>query len=91
MTPESPEKHPVPTTRRRVLIAIASMVLAILYLPRIPGCVMSHTSKTGRVVDAETGKGVADAAVIATSNMTCSGGGRREPHKYRHGIPYRCT
>lgn len=58
-----------------MLIGIASMILAILYLPVIPGCVMSHTTKAGRVVDAATGKGVSDAAVIATSNMTCSGGG----------------
>jgi hypothetical protein len=58
-----------------VFFGIASMVLAIVYLPGIPGCVMSHTTKAGSVVDPATGRGVADAAVIATSNMTCSGGG----------------
>ena len=34
-------------------------IVALAYLPQLPGCLTAHASKFGRVVDANTGKGMA--------------------------------
>jgi hypothetical protein len=45
-------------------------VLALPYLLEMPGCVMAHCPKFGRVVDSSTGEGIAGAAVIVTAEYT---------------------
>jgi hypothetical protein len=45
-------------------------LLGLLILPKLPGCVMAHSPKYGRVVDAVTGKGIPDAVVLASAFYT---------------------
>jgi hypothetical protein len=58
----------------RKLRWILPTLLALSYVPQIPGCVLAHVSKDGRVIDALTGAGLPDAFVIATAYVTTSGG-----------------
>jgi len=53
---------------------IVSALLAVLYVPIVPGCVNAHVRKEGSVVDALTHKGLPGAFVIATASVTTSGG-----------------
>lgn len=57
--------------RSRVMVGlwIAGSLILLLFLPQIPGCVMANTPKTGRVIDAATGKGLAHVAVIAAAEF----------------------
>jgi len=55
-------------------------LLALFYLPLIPGCIMVHAPKSGRIVDEATGKGIPNAFVIAAGVMICSGSGFIEAH-----------
>ncbi|MHB8744498.1 MAG: carboxypeptidase-like regulatory domain-containing protein [Sulfuricaulis sp.] len=53
---------------------------ALFYLPMIPGCIIAHSPKFGRVVDITTGAGIADAYVIAAAYMVDRGDGFIEAH-----------
>ena len=55
-------------------------VLALFYLPLVPGCIMAHAPKSGRIVDETTGKGIPNAFVIVAAEMTNSGGTPWESH-----------
>lgn len=55
---------------RRVVGMIIVGLLGLLILPKLPGCVMAHSPKYGRVVDAATGKGIPDAVVLASAFYT---------------------
>ena len=60
-------------TKRPLFRWVVAAIALIFYLPGLPSCVMSHTGKIGKVVEGSSGRGVPDAAVIATAYLTCSG------------------
>ncbi|MBK6376648.1 MAG: hypothetical protein IPF61_06730 [Xanthomonadales bacterium] len=46
------------------------MILLIApFTPQIPGCIAAHRSKSGKVVDVETGKGLPNAFVISSARF----------------------
>jgi hypothetical protein len=59
----------VASTRARTGWLIAIVVFLLLFGWQVPGCVMAYMSKTGRVVDAATGVGLAHVAVIASAHF----------------------
>jgi len=50
-------------------LTIIYLLVVLAFLPQIPGCVMANMPKTGRVIDATTGKGMAGVAVIASAQF----------------------
>ena len=64
------------------------LIVALIFLPflsQAPGCVMANSPKVGRVVDEVTGKGLADATVIASArfNVELPSGGSGSDMPYR--------
>lgn len=66
----TPPTHPTRFKWKWILYGI----IALAYLPQLPGCLTAHASKFGRVVDADTGKGMAGIIVIASADISTSGG-----------------
>lgn len=48
---------------------IVGGAILLVFLPQIPSCVMANTPKTGKVIDATTGKGMPDVLVIAAARF----------------------
>jgi hypothetical protein len=55
-------------------------LVALVYLPTLPSCMITHDAKFGRVVDSKTGDGIAGAFVIAVGSITGSGSMYPESH-----------
>lgn len=55
-----------------IFIAVV-LVLVVLFGSQVPPILMAHSSKVGRVVDAETGQGMPDTYVVATAVFSAQG------------------
>jgi len=64
---------------------IIPVSLIMLFGTQIPGCVMSNTPKFGKIIDATTGKGMPDVAVIALGHFFA----QNPIHGSRAGYVYR--
>jgi hypothetical protein len=64
---------------------IVGGAILLVFLPQIPSCVMSNTPKSGKVVDAVTGKGMPDVIVIAAATFNAGpvihGSSRATPYR----------
>ncbi|MBL0164795.1 MAG: hypothetical protein IPP82_14390 [Xanthomonadales bacterium] len=53
----------------RIILGLLIILLIAPFTPQIPGCITTHRSKSGKVVDVETGKGLPNALVISSARF----------------------
>jgi hypothetical protein len=53
----------------RIIFGILIILLIAPFTPQIPGCIATHRSKSGKVVDVETGRGLPNALVISSARF----------------------
>lgn len=53
----------------RIILGFLIILLVAPFTPQIPGCIAAHRSKSGKVVDVETGKGLPNAFVISSARF----------------------
>ena len=70
----------------RQVLAAASLLIVVAFLPQIRGCTAANAPKVGRVVDETDGRGLPGVTVIASAHFYADGilGGSASNYAYRY-------